>query len=208
VPTSPRWLVVQLPLVQPVSPEVRPERPVVGFGVLQWLDCLSAFRLNLAGKSAMAKTPAREQHMPQRAGARQRRRSAGIYGSIVTAAILAAAGDYLRTRVLAISVVVTLLVCWIAEEYAELLGEQVEGGRLPTWRRVGSALATTWPMVSASFAPLLALVVARVAGASGPTGTARWRRSRTRRRTRRRNGREPAQHAHLPMSHQRNGQAD
>jgi hypothetical protein len=106
--------------------------------------------------------------MPQRAGAHQRRRSAGIYGSIVTAAILAAAGDYLRTRVLAVSVVLTLLVYWIAEEYAELLGEQVEGGRLPTWRRVRSALATTWPMVCASFAPLLALALARVAGASGP----------------------------------------
>lgn len=143
-------------------------RPVLGFGVLQWLNCLSAFRPSLRGKSAMAKTPAREQQVTQHAGARQRRRSAGIYGSIVTAAILAAAGDYLRTGVLAVSVVVTLLVYWIAEEYAELLGEQVEDGRLPTWRRVRDAMASTWPMVSASFAPLLALVLARVAGASGP----------------------------------------
>jgi hypothetical protein len=85
----------------------------------------------------------------------------------VTAAILAAAGDYLRTLVLTISVVVTLLVYWIAEEYAELLAEQVEGGRLPNWKRVRSALATTWPMVSASFVPLIALVLARIAGAPG-----------------------------------------
>ena len=116
----------------------------------------------------MPKVPAGEHPVTQRGGARQRRCSAGIYGSIVTAAILAAAGDYLRTLVLAVSVVVTLLVYWIAEEYAELLSEQTEGGRLPTWRRVRAALATTWPMVSASFVPLLALVLARIAGASGP----------------------------------------
>lgn len=97
---------------------------------------------------------------------RGRRRAAGIYGAIVTAAILAAVGDRLNTRALAVSVVVTLVVYWVAEEYAELLGEQVEGGRLPTWPRVRGSLAATWPMVSASYLPLLALVLARLAGAS------------------------------------------
>jgi hypothetical protein len=97
--------------------------------------------------------------------ARGRRRAAGIYGAIITAAILAAAGDRLPTPALVVSVVVTLLVYWIAEEYAELLGEQVEGGRLPTWPHVRAALAATWPMVSASYLPLLALVIARLAGA-------------------------------------------
>jgi hypothetical protein len=62
--------------------------------------------------------------------------------------------------------VVTLVVYWLAEEYAELLGEQVEGGRLPTWVYIRGALASTWPMVSASFLPLLALVIARLAGAT------------------------------------------
>jgi hypothetical protein len=60
-----------------------------------------------------------------------------------------------------------LLVYWIAEEYAELLGEQVTG-HLPTWAYVRAALATTWPMVSASYMPLLALVLARLAGATAP----------------------------------------
>ena len=40
------------------------------------------------------------------------------------------------------------------------------GGRLPTWAYVRAALAHTWPMVSASYLPLLALVLARLAGAS------------------------------------------
>ena len=55
---------------------------------------------------------------------------------------------------------------WIAEEYAEVLGEQAAGGRLPGWAYIQGALAATWPMVSASFAPLLALVLARLAGAT------------------------------------------
>ena len=67
-----------------------------------------------------------------------------------------------------VAVVVTLVVYWIAEEYAELLGEQVEDGRLPTWPHVRAALAATRPMVSASFLPLLELVLVRLAGASAP----------------------------------------
>jgi hypothetical protein len=62
--------------------------------------------------------------------------------------------------------VVTLLVYWLAEQYAELLGEQAEGGHLPSWASIRAALAATWPMVSASYAPLLALLLARLAGAS------------------------------------------
>ena len=96
------------------------------------------------------------------------RRAAGIYGTIITAAVLAAAGDHVPTRALAVSIVVTLLVYWLAEEYAEILGEQLEGGRLPTWGDIRAALAATWPMVSASGIPLLSLVLARLLGASPP----------------------------------------
>ncbi len=63
-------------------------------------------------------------------------------------------------------VAVTLLVYWLAEEYAELLGEQIAGGHLPSRAYVREALAATWPMVSASYLPLLALLLARAAGAS------------------------------------------
>jgi hypothetical protein len=87
-----------------------------------------------------------------------RRRAAGIYGAIITAAIFDTAGGHLPTTALVVTVVVTLLVYWLAEEYAELLGEQAEGGRLPSWASIRGALAATWPMVSASYAPLLALL--------------------------------------------------
>jgi hypothetical protein len=95
-----------------------------------------------------------------------RRRAAGIYGAIITAAIFDTAGGHLSTAALAVSVVVTLLVYWLAEQYAEILGEQAEGGHLPSWASIRGALAATWPMVSASYAPLLALLLARLAGAS------------------------------------------
>jgi hypothetical protein len=100
---------------------------------------------------------------------RGRRRAAGIYGAVVTAAVIAATGEKLPTRWLAVAVVVTLLVYWIAEQYADLLGEHTEGGHLPTWRHIRAALAATWPMVGASYAPLLALLLARLVGASPPT---------------------------------------
>jgi hypothetical protein len=98
-----------------------------------------------------------------------RRRAAGIYGAIITAAILDTAGGHVSTTVLVISVVVTLLVYWIAEEYAEVLGEHTAGGRLPGRAYIKDSLVSTWPMVSASYAPLLAVVLATAAGASALT---------------------------------------
>jgi len=100
------------------------------------------------------------------ARAQGQRRAAGIYGAIITAAILDTASGRMPTSALVTAVVVTLLVYWLAEEYAELLGGQVEDGHLPTWAHVRGALAATWPMVSVSFAPLLAVVIARLVGAS------------------------------------------
>jgi hypothetical protein len=95
-----------------------------------------------------------------------RQRAAGIYGTIVASAVLAGGGAHLRTVPLAIAVVVTLPVYWAAEGYAELLGEQIHAGRLPTREQVRAALAGLWPMVTASYVPLLALLVARALGAT------------------------------------------
>jgi hypothetical protein len=95
----------------------------------------------------------------------ERRRAAGIYGAVVTAAIFAASAG-LTTAALVVVTVVTLVVYWLAEEYAELLGEQIEAGRLPSMHRIASGLTDTWPMVTASFLPLIAAVIARLAGAS------------------------------------------
>lgn len=95
-----------------------------------------------------------------------RRRAAGIYGTVVTAAIIDTAGGHVSTTQLVVAVIVTLLVYWAAEQYADLLGEHAEAGRLPRWPAVKAQLAVSWPMVAASYIPLLALVLARLAGAS------------------------------------------
>jgi hypothetical protein len=98
-----------------------------------------------------------------------RRRSAGIYGTIVASAVLAAGGAHLRAVPLAVAVVVTLLVYWAAEGYAEILGEHAHGGHLPTWAHVRASLGAIWPMVTASYIPLLALLATRVLGADTRT---------------------------------------
>lgn len=95
-----------------------------------------------------------------------RRRAAGIYGTVVTAAIITAGGNQLGTSALAITIVVTLVVYWLAEEYAELLGERTRAGQLPSMSVVRSSLAAAWPMVTASFLPLATLGIARLFGAS------------------------------------------
>jgi hypothetical protein len=96
------------------------------------------------------------------------RRAAGIYGTVVVAAVLAAGGASLSTAALAVGVLVTLLVYWAAEQYAELLGEQAEHGHLPTWRRIRSGLSSTWSMVTSAYLPVLALLLARLIHVSPP----------------------------------------
>ena len=96
-------------------------------------------------------------------------RAAGIYGAIITAAILDTAGGKLPTDVLVVGVVATLVVYWLAEQYAEVLGGQIAAGAVPTWDHIRGELGATWPMVNASFLPLVALALARVAGASALT---------------------------------------
>jgi hypothetical protein len=97
---------------------------------------------------------------------RGRRRASGIYGTIVTAAVIAAGGGQLSTLALEATVLVTLVIYWLAEQYAELLGEHTHAGRLPSFEQARLSLAASWPMVSASFFPLLAMLIARAVGAS------------------------------------------
>src|ERR1700722_22719 len=62
----------------------------------------------------------------------RRRRAANIYGTIVTAAVIAAGGNTLSSAQLAVTIIVTLIVYWLAEQYAELLGAHTHGGHLPS----------------------------------------------------------------------------
>jgi len=91
--------------------------------------------------------------------------AAGIYGLIVAASVIAAVGSDLRTGPLELAVFVTLVVYWLAEEYAALV-EHASGGHLPSWAHTRAALIAKWPIVSASYIPLVTLLLARLLGAA------------------------------------------
>ena len=100
--------------------------------------------------------------------ARQRRRAAAIYGIIITAAVMAAAGSRLPTLELETSILITLMVYWVAEVYSHILGRQLEGGHLPSLHRIRLELTATWTMVTASFLPLIVVLFTRAAGTTAP----------------------------------------
>ena len=95
-----------------------------------------------------------------------RRTAAAIYGTIITAAVIAAGGNQLRTAALAVTIVVTLAIYWLAELYAELIGQHTHAGRLPNRAQIRLSMASTVPMITASFLPVIPLVAARLLGAS------------------------------------------
>lgn len=91
--------------------------------------------------------------------------AAGIYGLIVAASVVAAVGAHMPTVLLALAVFVTVLVYWLAEEYAALI-EHTSAGHLPSWARTRAALKARWPIVSASYIPVVTLLLARLFGAT------------------------------------------
>jgi hypothetical protein len=99
---------------------------------------------------------------------RGRHTASSIYGTIITASVIAA-GAGLTSRALTVTIVVTLVIYWLAEQYAVLVGEHIHGGRMPSRAQIGHSMASTAPMITASFLPVLALVVARAFGASSGT---------------------------------------
>ena len=95
-----------------------------------------------------------------------RARAAGIYGTIVTAAVLTTGGGNVGVVPLAVLVFGTLVVYWLAELYAEVLGSHVHEGHLPRGAEMRLLVGTSWPMVTASYVPLVVLLVVALFGFS------------------------------------------
>jgi hypothetical protein len=93
-------------------------------------------------------------------------RSAGIYGTIVTASVLVSAGGEIRIARLEILVFGTLVVYWLAELYAEVVGEHIRGGRLPRRSEIRGLAGPSWQLVAASYIPLATLTICGIAGMS------------------------------------------
>jgi hypothetical protein len=94
-----------------------------------------------------------------------------VYGVITIGALMAAeSGRHESYLDLFASALVATLLYWLAHAYADLLGRRLETGEPLTARTLGSALVHDWAIVRGAAIPLLALVIAWVAGASRESG--------------------------------------
>jgi hypothetical protein len=90
-----------------------------------------------------------------------------IYGTIISASVLAAAHSDDAVAV-ALGVFITLLVYWLAERWSELIAGHL-GGEPLSWAYGRRVFVEGWPMVQASYGPMLVLIVAKLFGASTET---------------------------------------
>ena len=91
--------------------------------------------------------------------------AAGIYGLVVSASVMVAGVGYYTAPKLAVAVLGTVLVYWLAERYAELLAHSVHGRRL-TLAQTAHVLREGWPLVQASYAPLATMILCYFFGLS------------------------------------------
>jgi|SRR4051794_12122651 hypothetical protein len=89
--------------------------------------------------------------------------AAGIYGVIVSAAVMATSHAGTAAAVI-VSVLVTLTIYWSAERYARVVAERIHEGHRPSWQRVRLHLTSGWEIVTASALPVAVLAVVRLAG--------------------------------------------
>ena len=93
----------------------------------------------------------------------------GIYGLIVGSGVMAAAQGDAVVR-LAVAVLVTLLIYWVAERYAHVMARRIVLGRGLTRSELRRELSHGWELVTASYLPLIVLVGTHLLGA-GLTGS-------------------------------------
>ena len=89
--------------------------------------------------------------------------ASGIYGVIVSAAVIAVAAKYDAGSVVA-AVLGTLVIYWAAERYARLVADRIHEGHRPSWPQVRRQLTTGWEIVTASGLPLAVLVLLQLFG--------------------------------------------
>lgn len=90
--------------------------------------------------------------------------ASGIYGTILSTALIAAytedpGSDPLQV---AVAVVVTAAVFWIAHAYADVLARGLVGSKGGGFAQARAELAREWPLVLGSLPPVLPLLLAPV----------------------------------------------
>ena len=92
--------------------------------------------------------------------------ASAIYGLVVCASSLAAASVSGRLWFVAISVLVTVVVYWMAESYSHTLAHHAVTQAPLSRADIQAILSQGWPLVSASFIPLATLLLMGALGAS------------------------------------------
>ncbi len=95
-----------------------------------------------------------------------------IYGTVLADSVLAVEAERQTTLSdLIYAELITVLIYWLAHVYAAFLGSQPHVGRRGWLRRLGETMSHEWSLVTASFVPLLAVLLASAAGASVQTAS-------------------------------------
>jgi hypothetical protein len=87
-----------------------------------------------------------------------------IYGTIISASVLAAAHED-TTLEIAAGMFITLLIYWLAERWSQLIAGHLSGEPF-SWSYTRQVFVAGWPMVQASYGPLIVLIVSDWIGAS------------------------------------------
>lgn len=94
----------------------------------------------------------------------------GVYGLIVSSAVMAASHAERAVAVVA-AVLVTLVIYWSAERFSRIVAERAHTRHRLTWRQIRRQLAKGWEIVTATALPLAVLAGLRLLGASLDTAT-------------------------------------
>jgi hypothetical protein len=94
-----------------------------------------------------------------------RRVESEIYGLVICSSTLAAAASSGQATLVEGSVFITVIVYWLAESYSRALALHGHRGAPLNWSDIREILGQGWPMVSASFLPLVTMLVMGVLGA-------------------------------------------
>ena len=115
----------------------------------------------------MVATPVDQQGPVQRWWS-QRQAPAGIFGTIIGASVIAAADPNDPLQDVVWAVLVTLVVYWLSERWSEVLASNLRGMPI-TRRRIAEVFGQGWPMVEASYTPLVVLGLSKTLGATNGT---------------------------------------
>jgi hypothetical protein len=97
--------------------------------------------------------------------AEERATANGIYGIIVSSAVMASVHGQSVAQ-LAIATLATLLIYWTAERFAHVMAQRIVHGPHLGWPELRRELGQGWELVTASFFPLAVLVGSRLLGAT------------------------------------------